>query len=532
MSVALLELNEAKSALDSGTVIGVSKKAFEGAMERGLENAELMEALEIDVRDGCDGCDGADGGGKLKKVVVFFDSRHGGARIEFESKMADESKMKESDESEGPTAPKKLKAQVVEELLRGVKRPRLARFHLAVEGERKRKAVWVPIDSKLENALRWMVVEEMKDTEVPKAEETDGPTAPKETEGPMAPTEPEVPMAPKKKETEGPEEKKETEPMDTEGCEVPMETETMAPKKKKKERAALLRAKAERAAEAAEKAAEAAREAEREAEEEAAAERESEREQTKLELERARQELERARKEVEGLERKLKQQKDVERRKRAREAGGAERSEESEAEGESRRVAARKEEKEEIVMVDDRQFQEAMGVYGGAVHRVWVERFEDPGPRGTGPVRGGDMVLESVYCSGAEAGEAGEAAEAEELFAKCTGTDGEVVVRGFTDVKEFDAGMEKKKFVKRTVDVDFRCKNTDGPMEPDWYQDTERVWVKRGSAELVVLDKLIANERARKWQWQCPESPRSPVYRPVRPSPVDDDHDDERNVVD
>ncbi len=82
MSGALLELNQAKSALKSGCVIEVSKKGFEGAMKRGLENAELMEAVEIDVPDG------ADGGGKLKKVVVFFDPRHGGARVAFESKMA------------------------------------------------------------------------------------------------------------------------------------------------------------------------------------------------------------------------------------------------------------------------------------------------------------------------------------------------------------------------------------------------------------------------------------------------------------
>jgi hypothetical protein len=96
--------------------------------------------------------------------------------------------------------------------------------------------------------------------------------------------------------------------------------------------------------------------------------------------------------------------------------------------------------------------------------------------------------------------------------------------------------------VKRTIDIDMRCMNPEGPMEPDWYQDTERVWVKRGSAELAALDKLIANERARTWQWQCPESPRSPVYRPARPSearkestayyayaprsPVDDGDDD------
>jgi hypothetical protein len=287
---------------------------------------------------------------------------------------------------------------------------------------------------------------------------------------------------------------------------VPKTQETKA------EKAARLRDEARLAVEV-------AREAEEAAEEEAAAEREAEREQTKEELDRAKQALERAREEVEGLERKLKQQNDVERRKRKRsessESGESERSEEDRSEeGESRRVAARKEEK--IVMVDDRQFQEAMGAHGGAVRRAWVER--------------------SVYCSRAEAG------EAEELFAASTGTDGEVVVKGFTAVKQYDAWMERKKLVKRTIDIDMRCKNTEGPMEPDWYQDTERVWVKRGSAELAALDKLIANERARKWQWQCPDSPRSPVYRPARPestayyayapSPVDDDHDDESNFVD
>jgi hypothetical protein len=193
-----------------------------------------------------------------------------------------------------------------------------------------------------------------------------------------------------------------------------------------------------------------------------------------------------------------------------------------------------------MVMVDDREFEEAMGAHGGAVRRVWVERFEDRGPRGTGPVRGGDMVLESVYCSGA--------AEADGL-ATCTGTDGEVVVKGFKAVKQYDVWMEKKRLVKRTIDIDWRCKNTEGPMEPDYYKDTERVWVKRGSAELAALDKLIANERARSRKWQCPESPRSPVYRPERPvrpsearkaspvyayakrSPVDDD-DDEMSCVD
>jgi hypothetical protein len=326
-----------------------------------------------------------------------------------------------------------------------------------------------------------------------------------------------------------------------------------------------LRAKAAKAAEAARRAAREAAEAEEEAEEEAAAEREAEREQTKRALEVAVEEEMRAAARVEGLRRQLAQQIDVERRKRKRsesgesgESGESERSEE----GESRRVAARKEEKEEIVMVDDREFQQAVGAHGGAVHRVWVERFERPGPRGTGPVRGGDMVLESVYCSVVEAAEAAEADGQLALLAMlatCTGDDGEVVVKGFRAVKQYDAWMEKNEFVKRTLDVDWRCKNPEGPMEPDWYKDTERVWVKRGSAELAALDKVIANERARSRKWQCPESPRSPAYRPVRPvspesprspvyrpestayyayapSPVDDDHDDddddERNFVD
>ena len=207
-------------------------------------------------------------------------------------------------------------------------------------------------------------------------------------------------------------------------------------------------------------------------------------------------------------------------------------------------MSARKEEKEEIVMVDDREFKQAMAVYDGPVHHAWVERFERRGHRGIGPVRGGVMVVESVYCS------------AEELLALLallatlatrTGDDGDgdVVVKGFKDVTTFDAWMEENKFVPRVIDVESRCMNPGGAAEPEWCDDTERVWLKRGSAELAALDKLIANERARKWRWQCPASPRSPAYRPVRPSearkaspassyvpePVDED-DDEMSCVD
>jgi hypothetical protein len=343
------------------------------------------------------------------------------------------------------------------------------------------------------------------DTGVPKdAQETEVATAPMETE-PMAPMETKVP---KKKEPEGP------KPQE------PMETKVAIAQETKAEKAALLRAKAAEAAEAAERAAREAEEAEAAAEEEAAAERESEREQTKEALKRARETLERVREEVEGLERELKQQNDVERRKRKRMNQG---------ESPRRRVWARKEEmekeKEEIVMVDDREFERAMGAHGGAVHRVWVGRFEPSGPGGIGPVRGGEMVLESVYCSGG--------AELFAMLATCTGTDGEVVVKGFKAVKEFDAWMEENEFVKRTIDVESRCMNPGSPAEPEYGDDTERVWVKRGSAELAALDKLIAKARARSRKWQCPESPRSPAYRPVSPvyayaprSPVEDDDDD------
>ncbi len=509
------KLNAAKSVIKSGSVMEVSKDSFEGAM--GRVGAEFTNAVEIDV------CDGA-AAGELK-VVVFFDgsrSSHRGARAAFESKMKESKESEarvESKESEGPTdtkvpeESKGLKAQVVEEALRGVKGPRLVRFHLAVAGARK--AVWVPKESRLEIALRGMVVEAMdtenkkagaddkketQETEVPKKKEPEVPKK-KETEVAMAPEE--------KKEPEGP---KPQEPMETK---VPKKkAEPMAPKA---EKAAELRAKAAEAAEAAERAAREAEEAEAAAEEEAAAERESEREKTKEALKRARQTLERVREEVEDLERQLKQQNDVERRKRKRREQG---------ESPRRRVWARKEEKEEkekeeIVMVDDRQFREAVGEYDGPVHRVWVGRFEPSGPGGIGPVRGGEMVLESVYCSGAEA------AELLARFAKRKGgTGGDVVVKEFTDVKVFDAWMEENEFVKRTLDVESRCMNPEGPMEPVSGEDTERVWVKRGSAELAALDKLIAKARARSRKWQCPDSPRSPVYAYAPRSPVEDDDDD------
>jgi hypothetical protein len=478
--------NDALDAIDAGRRIKVIGGDVEAAMrEIGVDPESGLEVC-VEGEDSADSADSADSGGEVWRVYAPTEEVSG---LVGEGGVVGGSKV-------AVVVSKALEL----ELERKLRAKDLVRIDFAVvtdgaaegdEDPEARVVVWV----KEQSHLWWVLVEliagvlKQKDAQEKESEvvnekmETEGPTAPMETE-----------VANEKMETEVANEK--------------METEVPKKEKKKTESAAArhaveMRAKAEKAAKAAE-------EAEAAAEEEAAVEREAERKETELKLERARQELERARKEVEGLQRKLKQQNDLERRKRAREAGGAERSEE----GESRRVAARKEEKEEIVMVPDRDFKEAVGVYDGPVHNVWVERFDLPGSRGNGPVRGGVMVPESAYCS---------RAEAEELLAllatlaTCTVTDGEVVVKGFTAVKQYDAWMEKKKFVNRTIDIDLRCKNPDGQMEPDWYQDTERVWVKMGSPELAALDKLIANERARKWQWQCPESPRSPAYRPESP---------------
>ena len=494
-------------AIDAGRRIEVTGGGVEGAMrEIGVDPESALEVcVELE-----DSADSADSRGEVWRVYALKEELSGLAGT----------LVGEGGVVVGSTvAVVGSKALELERELRAKDLVRIE-FVVVAEGDaegEERLVVWVKERSPLWHNLVELIAGVLKQKKEAETEGPMAPMAPMETEGLTAPMETE-PMAPKKKDTEVANEKK--EPMETQEkkeTEVPKKMETEVPKKA--EKAALLRAKAREAAEAAAKAASAAAEAEEEAEEEAAAEREAEREETKRALERARQTLDRARDEVEGLERQLAQQIDVERRKRKRMNQG---------ESPSRRVSARKE-KEEIVIVDDREFEEAMGGHGGAVRRVWVERFEGRGPRGTGPVRGGDMVLESVYCSGTEAAEAAEA-----LFAASTGADGEVVVKGFTAVRQYDAWMEKNEFVKRTIDVENRCMNPGSPAEPVSGEDTERVWVKRGSAELAALDKLIAKalERARKWQWQCPESPRSPVYYAYAPSPVDDDHEDERNVVD
>jgi hypothetical protein len=86
MRMGWVEVNAAKRKIKSGSMIEVRKDELEGAMDR--VRADRSKAVEIEVWDVCDGADGADGGGqlaKLKKVVVFFDGRHRGARADVES---------------------------------------------------------------------------------------------------------------------------------------------------------------------------------------------------------------------------------------------------------------------------------------------------------------------------------------------------------------------------------------------------------------------------------------------------------------
>jgi hypothetical protein len=286
-----------------------------------------------------------------------------------------------------------------------------------------------------------------------------------------------------------------------------------------------------RAAEAAREAEEAAREAEEAAEAEAADVREAERASTKEELESAIEELRLAEANVERLRKLTAKQKEEERRKRKRKRSSAD---ESDPDGvprkEGRRVAARHE-REEIVMVKDGDFKAAMGQYEGAVRDVVVERFEATGPGGVGPASGGESVRERVY------GEAGKALLGEFPVGTgwCGGEGG--VVKGFRHVSEFDDGMEAGGFVRFVIDVDERRVNPMSPAAPVWCTDTERGWVKRGSVEHAGLEALIAKGRKCKWQWmwECPPSPVyrpvRQVYRPVRPvSPVGPDPEDDEEM--
>ena len=475
MSMNWIELNQANMAIKSGEAIGVSKAALKAALDR--VHVDPKSAVEIDV---CDGADGFDGGGHLK-VLVFFDvasERHREARGELE-------KMKIAVE-----AVEAVEAKVVEESLRAVKRPKLVRFHLDVEGARH--AVWVPIDSRLGVALRGMVMEATKsgeDTKSGESEEAMEQEKPAEPKAPGEPAEQEKPAAPVEKE--------------------PAAQETAA-------------AKAMRLKEVARLAAEAAREAEAEAEAEAGDRREAERESTKEELGRAIEESMLAAANVERLRSKLAQQEEEERQARKRKRSSADESEPDRVP--SRRVAARHE-REEIVMVKDGEFKAVMGAYEGAVHDAVVERFEPTGRGGVGPASGGNSVRERVYGTVEGLGE----------FPVGTGWCGGevVVVKGFKDVKKFDGVMELGDFVRFVIDVDGRCVNPMSPAEPEWCTDTERVWVKRGSVEHAGLEALIAKGRKCKWEWrpQCPPSPAykpvSQVYRPVRPASPDPEDDEE-----
>jgi hypothetical protein len=514
MAMNLLELNAAEMEIKSGKAIDVSKAALGEALDR--LHADPERAVEIDV------CDGADGGGQLKKlkVVVFFDgsrSSHRGARVEFETKMKE---LKESKESKEPTD---LEAKVVEEALRVVERPKLARFHLNVDGEAV--AVWVPIGSRLGVALREMVVEAMKGTksDEPMDTKSDEPHEPKGTKS-------EEPAAPTKSEEPAAQEKEPAAPMKEPMSEPEKEKEAPAAK------AMRLKEVAREAAEAARRAAEAAREAKEEAEAEEADLRAAERASTEEELERAIEESMRAAANVESLRSKLARQREEEMQARKRKRESVESADEwdqdeSEPDRVPRKEGRRQEarEKEEIVVVKDGEFKAVMGQYEGAVYDAVVERFERTGPGWVGPASGGESVRERVY------GEAGKALLGE--FPVCTGWDGgEVVVaKGFRDVRKFDGVMELGGFDLLVIDVDERCVNPTSMAEPEWCTDRERVWVKRGSVEHAGLEALIAKGRKCQWQWRWECSP-SPGYKPVsqvyRPERPDLEDDEEMSVMD
>jgi chemotaxis protein histidine kinase CheA len=537
MSVAFFKLKEAKSAIKSGCVIEVSKKSFAGAMKQGLENAELMDAVKIDVRDGADGAE--------FKVVAFFYSRHGGARVDFESKMADESK--ESKDS------KKLKAQVVEGALRDVKGPKLARFNLAVKGARK--AVWVPIDSKLEEALRWMVVEEMhterEPEEAPKAEE---PMAPMETEGPK-----------KKMETQVP------KPMETQVSSAPVAS---APLPSPASHSPLPVPSSSALETKAEKAAEVAREAE--AAEAAEALDEAKREEIEGRLWALNEEARKltdaldaldARKEERKEERKEKKKKRsrrIEEAGEARETGEAEQHQNEEEEEEQREETKTK--RRRMFAWDARDYVDSgfygQGYRGGmggipVVDPVALCEWEKKLP-------GGEMMMmvERPVCDGPREPRLTAVSEdvhgspelAAELDARLEALETKY---GSRVVKDYEAegldglmgrhGLEYRVFaVERHPSVECGC-------EPETWLETMRVWLPRGSEALRELDELIARERrpasptrpapvARTteltpWEpiavWEPPRSPRSPAYRPVSPayayaqrSPEPVDHDE------
>lgn len=420
-----------------------------------------------------------------------------------------------------------VRKEKVAELERELRDKGLVRIEFVVTDRDpvERVAVWVMERSPLWFTLASVIARVLSGSLEPKSREPKSREPEKGTKAPPESDEPMEPKGTKSGESDEPHEPMKapmSEPVEKD--KEPQETksgEPTAPEPEKETAAA----KAVRLREVARRAAEAAREAEEEAEAAEADRREAERASTKEELESAMEELRCKEANVERLRELLARQKEKERQARKRKRSSAD---ESEPRKEGRRVAARHE-REEIVMVKDGEFKAVMGPYEGAVHDAVVERFEAKGPGGIGPASGGESVRERVYGTGnALFGE----------FPVGTRWDGGevVVVKGFRDVMKFDGVMELGGFVRVVIDVDGRCVNPMSPAEPEWCTDTERVWVKRGSVEHAGLEALIAKGCQSQWrpEWHCPPSP---VYRPVGPgyvpaSPVGPEDDEEMSVVD
>ena len=499
MAMTRDEWDAAKDVIELGARIAVSKAGLDAAMESVGVREGVTGAVVLDV----------EGEGEVKEKFVVFLGDGGSSEVRSELE-----KMKNADGADGADGADAPRSSVVERMLKaanGTDGLEFVRFNLQVDGEAV--VVWAPTyptRGRLEEALTEMVVEAMREP----AKGTKAPPESGESDEPMD-AKSDEPM-----ETKSEEPAPRKEPAAPEPAAPAAQEEPEAPKAK----AMRLREAAREAAEAARRAAEAAREAEEEAEAEEADRREAERASTKEELERAMEESMRAAANVERLRELLARQKEKERQARKRKRSSAD---ESEPRKEGRRVAARHE-REEIVMVKDGEFKAVMGQYEGAVHDVVVERFEATGPGGVGPASGGDSVRERVYGTVEGLGE----------FPVGTKWDGGevVVVKGFGPVRKFDGVMELGGFVRVVIDVDGRCVNPMSPAEPEWCTDTERVWVKRGSVEHAGLEALIAKGRQSQWrpEWHCPPSP---AYRPVGPgyvpaSPVGPVDDEEMSVVD
>jgi hypothetical protein len=390
-----------------------------------------------------------------------------------------------------------------------------------------RKAVWVPIDSKLEEALRWMVVEEMhterEPEEAPKAEE---PMAPMETEGPK-----------KKMETQVP------KPMETQVSSAPVAS---APLPSPASHSPLPVPSSSALETKAEKAAEVAREAE--AAEAAEALDEAKREEIEGRLWALNEEARKltdaldaldARKEERKTERKEKKRsRRIEEAGEAGEAGVPERHQNEEKHKNEEPETKRR----RMVAWDARDYYVDSGFYGqgyrgqgyrggmGGIPVVdaaalckWEKRL----------TWGKMMRVEREVCDGSREPRLTAVSEvvygSTELEAELETKYGRRVVKGADGAEGLDGLLGRHGLEYRVFAVE-RHRSVEWGGEPETLLETNRVWLQRGSEALRELDALIARERrpasptrARTteltpWEphpvWEPPRSPRSPAYRP------------------